>query len=399
MLSVQFTIVDGPEEGARFEFQQAQVTVGSDFSNDLILVHPDVAPKHFRVLEEGDDIYLENLTGKNETKLNGVFISREPLHNGDELQVGPYVFHIALERGALPDEAIHEPAVASIMRPPTKSFFRKPPVVGLGGLGFIVLVYLLFLLLGREEEGQDLAQQGPVPLPAPGVFGHRVEGKNYLDKVEFSFVARYPKYRLQYRPGFILQNDKVTILLNGKRIGTLPRTVDRWADEAVSVDLSQSLLKMGESNILTFDNTAYPPEKMQWGIRDVSLMEVPIPKCDVEVARKYVALSQDKYNEKRIAEGNLYDAIRYLRQGQEYMIACEDSDLKGLIEETLSQYKKELQARFEEYMFNTKKFLKLRDYFAAQYELEQVLRYIPDETDRRHRQAKEVLERIGKGSK
>lgn len=54
---------------------------------------------------------------------------------------------------------------------------------------------------------------------------------------------------------------------------------------------------------------------------------------------------------------------------------------------------------FSEYMFNTRKFLKLRDHYAAQYELEQVLLYVPDESDRRHRQAKERLERIGKGGK
>lgn len=399
MFNIQFTIVDGPEEGARYEFQQRDVGVGSDFSNDLILVHPDVAPKHFRIVDEKDDIYVENLTGKNETKLNGVFISHEPLHNGDELQVGPYVFHIALERGALPDEAIHEPAVASLMRPSTKSFLKRPPVLGFVGLSFIVLTYLAFMLVTRKDEGQDQSELGPVPLPAQGIFGHRVEGKNYLDKVEFSFVAQYPKYRLQYRPGFIAQADKVKILVNGKRLASVPRTIDRWADEPVSVDISQGFLKTGEPNSVSFDNTAYPPERIQWGIRDVSLMEVPIPKCDLEVAKKYLRLGQDKYEEKRIAESNLYDAIKYLKEGQEYVIACDESEVKQVIEETLKQYKKELQDKFGEYMFNTKKFLKLSDYYAAQYELEQALRYIPDESDRRHRQAKEVLEKIGKTGK
>jgi hypothetical protein len=399
LFTIQFAIVDGPEEGTRYDFQQNEVKVGSEFSNDLILIHPEVAPRHFRVVDEKDEIYVENLTGKNETKLNGVFVSREPLHNGDELQIGPYVFHISLERGVLPDEAIYESQVSAIIRPRARAFIKRPPVLVLVSLALIVLIYLAFTLVTKKEEGQDLSQLGPVPLPAEGIFGHKVEGRNYLDKVEFSFVATYPKYRVQYRPGFIEDADKIKIFVNENRVGTVPLTIGRWADEPVSVDIPQNDLKMGETNLLRFDNTAYPPVEIRWGVRDVSLVEVPIPKCDIEVAKKYLRLGQDKYEERRIAESNLSDAIKYLKQGQEYVIACEDSEVRNTLEDTLDQYKKELQDKFEEYMFNTKKFLKLGDFYGAQYELEQVLRYIPDESDRRHRQAKDLLEKTSKLAK
>jgi hypothetical protein len=233
-------------------------------------------------------------------------------------------------------------------------------------------------------------------LPAEGIFGYRVDGSNYLDKVEFSFAANYPKYRVLYRPGFIQKADTIKVLVNGKRLGSVPPTIGRWADEPVSIDIPQNVLKIGETNIISFDNLAYPPEKVQWGIRDVSLVEVPIPKCDVEVARKYLRLGQDKYEERRIAESNLSEAIKYLKEGQEYLIACEESEVRKTLEDALAQYKKDLQDKYSEYMFNTKKFLKLGDYYGAQFELEQVLAYIPDESDSRHRQAKELLDKVSK---
>ena len=395
MFTILFTIVEGPEEGTRHEFQQKEVTSGSDFSNDLILVHPAVSPRHFRIVDEKDEIYLEDLTGNNQTKLNGVFVSREPLHNGDELQVGPYVFHITLERGTLPDEAIHDLASGARGRG-KRSLFWSPPALVILSLCFIVMIYFAFTFFTREEERKDLSELGPVPLPVKGVYGHKVQGKNYLDKVEFSFIAHGLKYRLQYRPGHINQSGLVRISINGTTLVSVPRTIDRWSNELVSVDIPQHLLKAGEANIIQFDNLQNPPGKIPWGVREVSVLEVPIPKCDIDIARKYLRLASEKYEERNIMESNLYDAIRYLAEGQEYLIACEDADVRDQLFDTLNLYETELQNKYEEHLFNTKKFLKLKDFYGAKFELERVLLYLPDETDKRHRKAKDLLEKLNK---
>jgi hypothetical protein len=174
----------------------------------------------------------------------------------------------------------------------------------------------------------------------------------------------------------------------------VPVTIDRWADELVLVDVPQTSLKMQEVNVIRFDNKKNPPEKSRWGVREVSVTEVPIPKCDVEVAQKYLRLSKEKYEERRINDPNLYAAVQYLREGLEYVIACEDAQVRDVLLETVDRYEAELQGKYEDFLFNTKKFLKLRDLDAAKIELQNIISHIPDESDRRHRAARDLLERL-----
>jgi hypothetical protein len=395
LFTIELTIVEGPEEGGRYEFQQGEVILGSDFTCDLILVHPDVSPQHVRIVDEKDEIYIEDLTGKEETKLNGAFVSREPLHNGDELQIGPYVFHITLEidtaryeQGSTEhDEGFRERILRAAKRPPVLAVIILLGIMAIyWGTGFIT----------SEESKQDLSTLGPVPLPGKGIYGCKVEGKPYVDKVEFTFLGKRPKYRIQYYPGYINRPGTVQIFINEQLIASVPPTIDRWSDEAVSVEIPERSYQMGETNIIRFDNKKNPPGRTQWGVRDVSVVEVPIPKCDIEVAQKYLTLASEKYDEREISEGNLYDAIKYLKKGQEYVIACEGSEVKTVLAETQKLYSDQLKEQYEKYMFNTKKFLKLKDARSASLELERVMRYIPDESDPRHRRAKDLFEKLQK---
>lgn len=395
LTTIQFTIVEGPDEGTRYEFHQKEVTVGSEFSNDLILSHPEIATRHFRIVEEREEVFLEDLGSGSGIKLNGLFVSRGPLHNGDELQVGPYVFHISLLRDEISDEFIQGLQVleGSGGKP---SPLRRPPVLALLSVLLIVLVYSGVRLSMTEREGEDLSNSPPLPLPVHEIIGHKVGGKNYVDKVEFTFFAQKPKYRLRYRPGYIRYPQLVGIYLNDKKLADVPVTVDRWADELVLVDIPQTLLKAGEVNTIRFDNRKNPPEKTRWGIREISVSEVPIPKCDVEVAQKYLRLANEKYEERRINDPNLYAAIQYLKEGLEYVIACEDAQVRDVLFETMNRYDEELQGKYEDFLFNTKKFLKLKDLEAAQIELQNILSHIPDESDRRHRAARDLLEKLQK---
>jgi hypothetical protein len=395
LTSVHFTIVEGPDEGTRYEFHQKEIGVGSDFSNDLILSHPEIAPHHFRIVEEKEEIYLEDLGSGSGIKLNGLFVSRGPLHNGDELQVGPYVFHISLLREEVSDEFIHGLQVleGSGGKP---SFFKRPPVLALLSVLLIVLVYSTVRFSMTEREGEDLSGSGPLSLPVHEIIGHKVAGKNYVDKAEFTFFAQKPKYRLRYRPGYIRYPKLVEVFLNDKKLANVPVTIDRWADELVLVDIPQTSLKVGEVNTIRFENSRNPPEKTRWGIREISIQEVPIPKCDVEVAQKYLRLANEKYEERRIHDPNLYDAIQYLKEGLEYVIACEDAQVRDVLIETMNGYEGELQGKYEDFLFNTKKFLKLKDLEAAKIELRNILSHVPNESDRRHRAARDLLEKLEK---
>lgn len=392
MIAVEFLVVDGPNVGARHAFRTQEIRVGRDLSNDFILNHIEVLPRHLKVIAGKEEVFLEILEGHKNSKLNGLPVSREPLHNGDELQVGPYVFHISLLReepsGAEEDvEGWPEAGKKSrsALRPP---FFLVLALVGIGA------VYALLRLWGHQTGKEDLVTVGPLPLPAEGIYGYEVGGTNASDKVEFSFTAKGPKHRLLYRPGFIAQAHLVEVSVNGHRLGEVPVTVDRWADELVSLEIPPDVLNQNATNVLCFDNIKAPPEKVRWGIRDVSVQEVAVPKCDVGVATKYLRLAEEKYQERKINDANLYEAIEHLKQGEEYVIACEDPAVRNLVMETKIRYEEELNRMYEDYLFNARKFLKIKDTNAARFELEQVLRKIPAEDDPRHRRAKDLLEKI-----
>ncbi|MEW6441495.1 MAG: FHA domain-containing protein [bacterium] len=394
LTAVEFMIVEGPETGRRYPFPPGEILVGRAFSNDLILNHQDVSAQHLKVVVEKDGVFLQDLNSEKGTKLNGLLVSHEPLHNGDELQVGPYVFHISLVREEVPEQGASPDVLDELLHKGTA--IHRPPLLILSLLLVVLAAYAGSRFWRGEKEGLDLAASGPLPLPVEGIFGYRVGGKNYVDKVEFSFTAEHPKYRLQFRPGFIAEPRLVEIYLNDRKLEYVPVTVDRWADESVSLDMPREALKAGEVNLVRFDNLKNPPGNVRWGIRDVRIQEVPIPRCDVDVARKYLRLAQEKYLERRINEANLYDAIQYLRQGEEYLIACEDPAMRNLLLDARTQYEDELGKIYDDYMFNARKFLKLKDLRAAQFEIEQILKKIPSEEDPRHRKAKELAERLGK---
>lgn len=394
MISVEFFVVDGPNVGARHTFRSREVLVGRDFSNDLILNHEEVSPRHLTVVVGKEEVFLETSEGSKNTKLNGLPVSHEPLHNGDELQVGPYVFHISLLRDETPEPEDSLEAMKEAGRRSRAG--RRPPLFMVLAVLVIAAVYAFVRLWGPEREKEDLVSAGPLRLPAEGVFGYQVGGANTSDKVEFSFLAQGHKHRLSYRPGFIGEAGLVEVSVNGHKLATAPVTVDRWADELVSIEIPQEMLKKEAENILCFDNVKSPPEKVRWGVRDVSVQEVAVPRCDVGVAMKYLRLAEEKYQERKINDRNLYDAILHLQQGEEYVISCEDPGVRNLVVETKTRYEEELTQMFEDYWFNARKFLKIKDTDSARYELEQALRKIPAEDDPRHRRAKDLLEKIPK---
>ncbi len=215
--------------------------------------------------------------------------------------------------------------------------------------------------------------------------------------MEFSFVAEHPKYRLQYKPGFIDGPRQVQVFINDKKLSNAPLTVNRWFDKAVFIEIAQADLLMNETNIIRFDNVKNLPGGIgtkAWGIMDVLIQEVPVPKCDIKIAQKYIFLSQEKYKERKIIESNIYYAINHLKAASEYVFSCKEDEIRSEIQETINRYENELNDIINTYKFNCKKFIKLKDKEAAKVELEQILKYLPNEEDTRYQGAKDLYDRL-----
>lgn len=126
-------------------FKQASVTLGRDASNQFVVAHPRVLPKHAEVFFQNGQYYLRDLSQSQATLLNGRPIhSDTPLQNNDAITFGdggPQLRYLGqgrlaevieqMQAPAAPTPSPAQPAVRSeksnepSVRDVLKSFFKK----------------------------------------------------------------------------------------------------------------------------------------------------------------------------------------------------------------------------------------------------------------------------------
>ncbi|HOX46786.1 MAG TPA: FHA domain-containing protein [Myxococcota bacterium] len=81
-------IVSGDEEGREVEITRPEITLGRGPDNDLVF--PDIAcsRRHAKIVQEGDEYFVEDMGSGNGTLLNGKKIKRARLEEGDRVEIG-----------------------------------------------------------------------------------------------------------------------------------------------------------------------------------------------------------------------------------------------------------------------------------------------------------------------
>jgi len=93
----QIQIKEGDRERT-YSFSGEDVTIGRHASNDIQLENPKVSRYHAAILQCEEGGYLiRDLGSKNHTRLNGKNISREPLSEGDRIEIGGAVLDYSEE--------------------------------------------------------------------------------------------------------------------------------------------------------------------------------------------------------------------------------------------------------------------------------------------------------------
>lgn len=90
-------VVRGPNNGARFLLDDAEVTSGRHPDSDIFLDDVTVSRRHAQLLRSPDGIEVQDSGSLNGTYLNDRRIERAPLAEGDRLQVGKYKLLFVLE--------------------------------------------------------------------------------------------------------------------------------------------------------------------------------------------------------------------------------------------------------------------------------------------------------------
>ncbi len=84
-------VIQGADQGKRFEFKSSPVALGRDNSNAIRLHDTEVSRRHAELRQEEESYRLVDLGSANGTFVNGQLIDQAPLHSGDRLQLGQTV--------------------------------------------------------------------------------------------------------------------------------------------------------------------------------------------------------------------------------------------------------------------------------------------------------------------
>jgi len=77
-------------EEAVYEIKGAITTIGRRPGNDIVLKHPTVSRRHAEICFEGEGYFLYDVASTNGTRVNGRYIHKEKLSEGDIVQIGPF---------------------------------------------------------------------------------------------------------------------------------------------------------------------------------------------------------------------------------------------------------------------------------------------------------------------
>jgi Nif-specific regulatory protein len=91
--------IAGPLSGALLPLPDGYVSVGRDSSNDLALADSGVGAKHCLFSCREGRVAIRDFDRGNPTFVNGMPATDEPLHNGDQIQIGASVFVLGFETG------------------------------------------------------------------------------------------------------------------------------------------------------------------------------------------------------------------------------------------------------------------------------------------------------------
>jgi len=92
MISYQLNMKIGPTPGKLIQLGKAELLVGRELSNDIVISDADVSRKHARLVQQGDSYLLEDVGSTNGTFLNGQRLSApQLLKPGDRIRLGETV--------------------------------------------------------------------------------------------------------------------------------------------------------------------------------------------------------------------------------------------------------------------------------------------------------------------
>lgn len=411
-------VIKGPQYEKEFPIRKKAIHIGSAYpQNDLVLNMEGISAQHARIWSQKKKFYIQNISEDYLIFINGNRVEKKEnaeLDANSIIDLGNVGFQFKPDtlqntstkvagNGGSVDKGIKDLIKRSFMAWRNLSQSRRM----LFAVGVLLVVFLLFiqtLNISRDDSSSPTESQSeapspedlsatPIALPAEEIYGYTFNNdKSHPDKVIFTFKTNSTNVDLYYTAGAIESEREVMLSLNGGLIGYAPMAEGEWGEETTLRLPKEHLIKNTE-NRLVFDNTMNPPEKDMWAVRNIRTKILPPDLCDMAKARKYFDLGEKLYVEKAVSKGNLYLSCQYYQDALRHMQGCDEKmDILHQADRKIKMLQTDIDKTYNDLMFNFKKAVKAKDYMHGRSILKDIIQYIPDQSDGRHKKAAKALE-------
>ena len=138
--------------------------------------------------------------------------------------------------------------------------------------------------------------------------------------------------------------------------------------------------------------TALPGRDERWGVHQVKVREEPLRPADPWKARDLYDLGRAAFDTRTVTPENLQRSINYFKEAATYLEAQEPpSSTLASIDDATRRAEKELDSIVDAHLFSAERAVRFGQRDQASEALRDLLRYLPDPEDRRHKEVRERL--------
>jgi pSer/pThr/pTyr-binding forkhead associated (FHA) protein len=255
------------------------------------------------------------------------------------------------------------------------------------GLGAVGATY--YVVLGKEGgaigQGEEPTMLGLQPIPDTFGLGPDVKWESAdLKTFTWEYTAATRAVVIVHYQAQGISEGEVVITVNGVDVGKVPPDTLASRDRALELMVPPNILKKGDTNRITFDNTKNPPGEDQWRIWNAWVEKALLPDLPpdqlVEQARNAYARGKQNFERAEVGARNRYLAWKSFREAWLMLEAHPEPkpDLYFEARDRMRDAQLELDKTCSKLMLESEGYYNQRNFSAAKHTLEYIREYFPD---------------------
>ena len=402
-------IIDkGPQAGRQIEVPIAGGRIGRSPENDIILNDDSLSRFHCRVFFKDEVLTVADLASTNETLVNGQAITEAVLSVGDQIEIGETILRVTSNRldgkggsGKSPVDLGFKPVPEHGTRPSRRAL---PIVIA---VAVILVTAAIFL-----RSSQSTSTSGP-QTPRAADLSIRYEKVDADRNNIFRYSLTLEKGLLSARVDDLANHRHISREgeLDERLLNSLAASLekssffqlqkeysglsgDSWTLLDLEIGLTSQIHRSKVSNRLEpadFQSVREFIEEFAQNELGLAALAMP-PEKLLELSVQAVQLGQKLFDQRAIANGNLYKALQSFREAAWYLETIDPKpDHYALAVSGEEESLRMLNEWVSDYEFKAERAIKLTNWADAAQELKSIIEQLPDQADDRYKKARRKL--------